>query len=732
MESIKKELKCFQDLKNLSLPSPEDSLEDLIKKKDIYDINPNTNYSLLSRLIELSHEDLVKNFYEYNQTLTFFQRKDIIDKLENTYAGKIIAKKIGLSKESYIEKYFSILNELKNFCGYKSLSKFKKIKHLFKTTYFVDNKPIKIPLIYGTKQLKYSGLINNLYQCLFFINKDNQINTKEKEINNTYNEKEKIKVKNKDKNKNQENSSNYPENIIKYKDTNAQNNNNIPANNNQNDELNIKSMDIENNDDEDREEDVDEDEDEDEIFDNFKDNIVFIADYLNIICDDEFLEFFNVKNQYNLDESQKFVQEYQLNPDIDSLFYHLLFFDLLITINFYHGNSNFDKSLKYIFFEKKEIKSIKLKVLRKFCKIFLIQNNKEITFKDSNDVTNQDYIMIDLIDQNKTFIFNPYDYIFSNFNKNSITEFQDIVNTFNNPKNYSLYKIFKNNNLFNDQNLFESFKENIMDMLSSNVINQLYNQFENYKGYKNPYQGDNKDKFIKQTFDIILYMPIPFEYIAGFTYKNYGIIFLNTKEPLKRNALPNTYFLKQICNVSFKKVVIIHEIICHFCASLVHGNDISYELKTPPNTFIDYCPMEDYINTFSFYDGGEKGESILFGNKIHNIFIKGALYILNNENFEKNLDDFRAKFIELNNPKNCTDKEFNVNEESRKNKIIFNIRKKTEDIDDLIKITKSNSIHSFRIFSSEDDDEQIFEDGVLYVKRLTHKDITFKPRKINK
>ena len=56
------------------------------------------------------------------------------------------------------------------------------------------------------------------------------------------------------------------------------------------------------------------------------------------------------------------------------------------------------------------------------------------------------YIMIDLKDKNHTFIFNPYDYIFSNFNKNSIHEFQDIVNKFNNPENFSLYKIYKNKN----------------------------------------------------------------------------------------------------------------------------------------------------------------------------------------------------------------------------------------------------------------------------------------------
>ena len=39
-------------------------------------------------------------------------------------------------------------------------------------------------------------------------------------------------------------------------------------------------------------------------------------------------------------------------------------------------------------------------------------------------------------------------------------------------------------------------------MLKTKVINQLFNQFENYKKYKNPYIGEDKEKFIQQTFDI--------------------------------------------------------------------------------------------------------------------------------------------------------------------------------------------------------------------------------------
>ena len=613
------------------------------------------------------------------------------------------------------------LNDLKN--AYEdfnniTMEKFKGIEKSFQTIYYVDNKSIKIPLIYGTTELKYSGLIHNLYQNLF-------LNKKEKDEGSNKNDNEIGNIqdlpKNKDNKENENKSScNYPEVIIEPKN-NININDNIIFNINKNDDKNIIKMDVEN----------EKEENESRLL-YFNDIIEFISDYLNIICDNEFLEFFNIKERYNYDEEGDFLDNYILNPEIDSLYFHLLFFDLLITIYSINGNSEYDKSMIDVFFEKKKKKFNKLKQLNKYCKFMI--NNKVITFEDIEEIKNDNYVIVDLKDEKNKIIFNPYDYIFQNINCCKIKNFQDIEKAFNNPKNFSLNKIFKNKILFDDKNIFEVFKENIKNMLKTKVINQLFNQFENYKKYKNPYIGEDKEKFIQQTFDIIFYIPIPFSNIAGFTYKQFGIIFLNSKEPPKRNLHPNKYFLKKICSISFKKVVTIHEIIGHYCATLVHGNDSNYDLKTPDNTLIDYVPKDEYKYIYSLFDGGERGESILFGNKIQNIFIKGALYILENNNFDNNLDDFREKFVDENNPKNFTEKNFDVKKESEKLKIIPLIKDGTKDVDNLIEIKKSNSNFSFREFLSEesdDDDEQIFEDGVLYWNRMTHKDITYKKRKIS-
>ena len=728
-------LQLFQDLKNSSLPNASDGLDELLEKKDIFDINPNTNYEILKKSINSYHKDLLKNFYSYNQTLTFSQRQDIIKKLKKTDAFNSIQETIGLSEESFFQKYFMLLKDLQNFFNDNTFDNYKKIKKSFRTIYYVDNTHIKIPYIYGTTELRYSGLINNLYQCLFVnqkekkegtnkmlkdkgtnkMEKEEGTNKMEKEIGNIQETTKKEGIK-----ADEDKSSSSSDVITKHK-TITNINDNISFNINKNNNSNIIEMDIDNEE--------EEQEDDEEVFNSFNNTIIFISHYLNMICNDEFLEFFNVKNYYKFDETQKFSRDYKLNPEIDSLYFHLLFLDLLVTIYSSHGKNNYDKSMKDIFFETKKNKLAMLMSLKKYCKF--MKNNEEITFTIINEIKNENYVMVDLKDKNNSFIFNPYDYTLQNISFKNIKKFQDIVNAFNNSKNFSLNKIYKDKILFVDKNVYDEFKDNIKDMLTSKVINQLYNQFINYKKYENPYSGKNKENFIQQTFDIILFMPIPFNNIAGYTYKNFGIIFLTSKEPSKRNSLPNTYFLKKICNISFKKVVTIHEIIGHYCPSLFHGNDPKYNLKTSDITLIDYIPKEKYEYDYSLFDGGERGESILFGNKIRNIFIKGALYILDNNNFDNNLDDFREKFVEINNPKNCTDKNFNLEEESKKYKIISLMKNENKNIENLIKITPSNSNFSFRAsISEEGNEDQIFEDGVLYWNRITHKDITIKKRKI--
>ena len=147
-----------------------------------------------------------------------------------------------------MEKYFNILNKLKNFINYKSKKKYQEIKKLFETYYYVDNQSIKIPLIYGTSELRYSGLLNNLYQSLFFnkIKIEDENDTEEKEFNKTDK-----KIKN-----NQEISINEKKDnndiIIRKKDNNDNNKKNIKINNDKINDSTITSMNIDKDEDEEK------------------------------------------------------------------------------------------------------------------------------------------------------------------------------------------------------------------------------------------------------------------------------------------------------------------------------------------------------------------------------------------------------------------------------------------------------------------------------------------------
>ena len=717
--NFKQQLDLFQELKDSSLPKTEDDLEKLLNKKDIYDINPNTNFEILKKALQRTPEYFKNIFLTYIQTLTLKKRNEIISKMKGTEAEKLIVAQFGsLDKTSYLNKYFTILRELNDYYKDKTFEKYKDIKLKFKTKYYVDNESMKIPLIYGTNELRYSGLINDLYQNLFYRRGCENF--------------EKSKKKKTDENKL---SHNYPEKILQKKEHNNKINenkiNNIIKEDNY---IYSEDMDIEN----DLEEKKEQEEDEDANFGYFHNMIKFSKVYLDIICSKEFFDFFGIKDLFNYDDSEKFYQDYQLNPEIDCLYFHLLCFDLVVTIFSFYGYNGYDYSFEKYFFEEKATKLSNLKLFKKKCKFIRVKNNEEIKWIKTSDINNEDYIMVNIEDEKETFIFNPYDYILEKMQFRTKMKFNDIVLSFKNPNNFSLIKIFKDKKLFDDSNLFNIFKDNVKTMLKSDIIDQLFNQFKHFNEYKNPFKSEKKDEFINQVFDVILYLPIPFKNVFGFTYKNFGLIFINNQELENKNVLPTTFLLKSISNVGFKKVVNMHEIACHYISCIIHGNNISHELKTPPNSLNGYCTKEEYkyLNFKTDFDNGEKGESLLFGNIIKYLHIKGSLYILNNENWNTNIDKFSNIFIGLNNPDNSKNEVFNFDEESKKDAIVSYLYNKTKnfmEISPTVKINKANSYFKFKSSDSDNDmnDDDIYENGVIFPERLTHKDITFKKRKFD-
>ena len=86
-----------------------------------------------------------------------------------------------------------------------------------------------------------------------------------------------------------------------------------------------------------------------------------------------------------------------------------------------------------------------------------------------------------------------------------------------------------------------------------------------------------------------------------------------------------------ICKLSIYKITFKHEIIAYYTSVIYHSNDREVKLKTHQNTLNDYCPLKLYSHLYyATLDAGDKGEALIFGNKIKLIFIRGALFILDN------------------------------------------------------------------------------------------------------
>ena len=172
MTDEKKKLQLFTQLYENSKPRGNEGIPKLKEKSKIYDINPHLNYKIMKKILDkqnMEDEDIsfFNDFYRsYIQTLFYDQKLEIINKIEKR-KNKLITQKFDWNKKSFIDSYFDILKQLKKIDDINKVD-YDEIIILFHQKYYVDNYDINIPLIYGTNELIFAGLINNLYHRFFF------------------------------------------------------------------------------------------------------------------------------------------------------------------------------------------------------------------------------------------------------------------------------------------------------------------------------------------------------------------------------------------------------------------------------------------------------------------------------------------------------------------------------------------------------------------------------------
>ena len=683
---FKETLKLYTQLYEDSIPTEKDSLEELQEKAKKYDINPDLNYQIMIKMLKknnLNEKDSQTfcDFYEnYVQTLFYKQKNeinDIIKKQKYKEIKNLITNDIYINDKSFIDCYFEIIHELRQYYNNKNIKNFKYIEDLFTKFYYVDNYEINQPLIYGSNELIFGGLINNLYLNLF----DNNNNVD----NNNVDIEENMIKKNDDFN-------NYPRNIMKKSNKNSK------AVVNYVNKLST-DMDIDNESSPVNKKPV--------LFDK---KIEFLVPYLNKISDEEFKQIFNLENIKKEEISGK----YEVKPKFNALTLHLLFLDLIFYIYTIFKKKYYMFEFDHnFFFELKSEKMIFFELIPK--EEIIITDDQGNEIKSPENIENKNYIIYNKKNQKESTTFNPYDYCLNKIY--SCKNYKGLIQFLSDPNNFSLNKFFKENKLFNSEKLTSIFNKNIIEMLTTKSINELFDQHKNFKGYICPYSGETQKSFLKQLFNIILYLPIPFKNIAGFTYKQFGVIFISNNNRLeKQNIKKNIAFCKRLNKISFIKNVHIHEIISHYSCTIVHSNNETISISTPTNTFTEYIPNEIYEDLYNKqYDGGDRAESVLFGNKIKYISPKGALFLLNNDNYENDLETFRKEFIEINFSYNNNEL-LDLQEESKKNEFIKQIMIEDESIENKIIIVKK-CISSFREMNAleeeEDEDDDDNENNIL-------------------
>ena len=680
VEERKTTPKTYVELRELAYKQIENnkSIENYLEAIECFDVDPFINNQLLQAELNCGYEQFSLDLEKYINTLTLEQRKNLIEQIEQK---KIEINNIPLSKKSNKELYLSMIKFLKKNDMKIFDKKFKSI-----CTCKIDH--FKIPLIYGSEELRYAWLLNHLYYNIIIL-KDEPPEENVLVKGQQYNEIQKV-ILNKDNNNNNIKQNNKINTEIDDKNTiySKDNINNVIINSKKDEEVNMKAV--------------------------YLKKRTYLNDLITKIISIDFGELFDEDNS-----SINLLQENSLLTK-DKLFMHLLFFDISLTIvSSYNINNDTNDCLKSMintFFETNKEKNNIIKQYKRLIELYEIKNyiTEKINIRKNSNIIfkNKDYIIKFINDKNKEEIyFNPYDYSFYNlFNLGKINA-QEFKIRLNDVNCFSMKKVFDNNKLFQNLKIFNEYKKNINDMLTSDVLNECFKQMNSCTQFNNPYNSPKKKEFIEQLNKIIFYFKMPHNNILGYNYKTLGLIFINTNFPKRLRVKEETKIIKKIIDVAIKKITELHEIFFHHILTILHSNSENISIETPDNTFINYYPKNEFESIFKKYDGGDRGESLLFGNKINCIYFQAALFLLKKDNWENDdLDKFRELFLKENIFKNS------IYSFQQENNILIKmiIKSMNRSNSYTIKLSEKNSKVNFKIQDFNDSDTEEDDQCVLF------------------
>ena len=184
-----------------------------------------------------------------------------------------------------------------------------------------------------------------------------------------------------------------------------------------------------------------------------------------------------------------------------------------------------------------------------------------------------------------------------------------------------------------DENLNKDFNAHIKCFLQSNLNNEYINNLKDIPIFDGIVLNDKIFEEIKSN---TLWVKFPLSKVHGLSDRDTYTIFLNNEF--------DQYNEKKLCNIiSSKTITCGHEYNNQILRLLLFINNYKITKTTPRNT--DLYKTKEYNKVIgNLIDQGDIWEYIIFGQKISNIYIMGSIFILDTNNFDLNIKQFREKF----------------------------------------------------------------------------------------
>ena len=337
------------------------------------------------------------------------------------------------------------------------------------------------------------------------------------------------------------------------------------------------------------------------------------------------------EEKYEVDEKNKFLDK------IDVIRHFLQNINELISLT---NENDILERIRFI---------IRLLIFHKDNNVFLTQfsNCLKINNYSQEDIaSNED----DLDEETKNnFKANNYkDIVFSNFdNKFDVNKNNPF---YNKVKYFSFPYLNKMNILENDNDIFNSFKNFLKYIYTSDLIKDIYYLTHEFDDFAFPFENND---ILDEIFDMTFFLPFPSKPLAGFTIKEVPEILISVK--LFQDNPTSHDFSSIVCQFSQMLNTCLHEHLKHYLEALIFYNSFPIGMNKRINSNLYEIDEErQYINSIlkknkkSYdigLDGGEKAEIFLYGDILRKIYFGQSLELFKMSNWKKDIPSHIKNFI---------------------------------------------------------------------------------------